>query len=70
MSKQAADFVNELSQDPEKLERFKADPDAAMAGTDLSAEDKAVLRTKDAQKISSYLGEAGFAAALLIFDSK
>jgi hypothetical protein len=57
MSKKAAHFISKLSTDPKKAEHFKKDPDAAMAGEDLSPEDKAVLRTKDSEKIRKHLGD-------------
>jgi len=57
MSKKAAEFVTNLSKDPAKRDRFMENPDAVMDEHDLSAEDKAVLRTKDSDKIKSYLGD-------------
>lgn len=57
MSKKAADFVTDLSKDPAKRDRFMEDPDAVMDEHDLSDEDKDVLRTKDSDKIKSYLGD-------------
>lgn len=66
MSKQAADFVAAVSKDPAKIEQFYDDPDAAMAGYDLSEKDKAVLRTGDRAQIDAYLGAGGFASSLLV----
>ena len=57
MSKKAANFIAKLSRDPKKAEHFRKDPDAAMKGEDLSPEDKAVLRTKDSEKIRKHLGD-------------
>lgn len=57
MSKKAAAFIAKLSKDPKKAAQFKKDPDAAMKGAGLSAEDKAVLKTKDAKKIRKHLGD-------------
>lgn len=57
MSKKAANFIAKLSKDPKKAAQFKKDPDAAMKGAGLSAEDKAVLRTKDSKKIRKHLGD-------------
>lgn len=57
MSKKAALFIAKLSKDPKKKEHFRKDPDAAMKGEDLSPEDKAVLRTKDSEKIRKHLGD-------------
>lgn len=59
MSKKAADFVTKLSQNPDERDRFMEDPDAVMGEHDLSEEDKQVLRTKDSDKIKSYLGDEG-----------
>lgn len=60
MSKNAGEFVAKLSQDPNQRDRFMEDPDAVMDehGT-LSDDDKQVLRTKDPDKIKSYVGDAG-----------
>jgi hypothetical protein len=57
MSKKAALFIAKLSKDPKKAQHFKKDPDGAMKGEDLSAKDKAVLRTKDNEKIRKHLGD-------------
>lgn len=57
MSKKAAAFIAKLSKDPKKAASFKKDPDAAMKGHGLSADDKAVLRTKDTKKIRKHLGD-------------
>lgn len=60
MPKKAGEFVATLSEDPKKRERFMEDPDAVMdEHGGLSEEDKAVLRTKDNQKIKDYLGDDG-----------
>lgn len=59
MPKKAAEFVSTLSTDPDKRDRFMEDPDAVMDEHDLSEEDKQVLRTKDSDKIKSYLGDDG-----------
>jgi hypothetical protein len=57
MSKKAAHFISKLSKDSKKAEHFRKDPDAAMAGEDLSDEDRKVLRTKDNDKIRKHLGD-------------
>jgi hypothetical protein len=57
MSKKAANFIAKLSRDPKKAEHFKKDPEGAMAGEDLSDEDKAVLKTKDNDRIRKHLGD-------------
>jgi hypothetical protein len=57
MSKKAARFIAKLSKDPKKVEQFRKDPDRAMKGEDLSLKDKAVLRTKDSEKIRKHLGD-------------
>lgn len=57
MSKKAADFIAKLSRDPKKAEHYKRDPDGAMKDEDLSPEDRAVLRTKDNEKIRKHLGD-------------
>ena len=60
MSKNAGDFVAKLSQDPAKRDQFMEDPDAVMEEhDDLTEEDKAVLRTKDPDKIKKHLGDDG-----------
>lgn len=67
MSKEAAEFVSKLSEDPDKKQRFKEDPDAVMEehGT-LSEKDKEVLRTQDSQKIKEYLGDDGPPGCLIM----
>lgn len=58
MSKQAAEFVAKLSEDPNKRDQYMEDPDAAMEEHGgLSEEDKEVLRTKDADAVKKYLGD-------------
>jgi len=57
MSKKAALFIAKLSKDPKKAGQFRKDPDSAMKGEDLSSKDKAVLRTKDSEKIRKHLGD-------------
>jgi len=60
MSKKAAEFVAQLSEDPKKRDHYMADPDAAMeAHGGLTEEDKKVLRTKDADAVKKYLGDDG-----------
>lgn len=67
MPKEAGKFVTDLSQDPDKLQRFLDDPDAVMAEHDnLSEEAKAVLRTKDPDKIKDFCGIWGPPGCMLI----
>lgn len=56
MAKNAADFIINLSRDPKLRESFKQDPDGVMDAQGLTAEDKAVLRSGDSDKIREYLG--------------
>jgi len=56
MAKNAADFIIKLSRDPKLRESFKQDPDGVMDAHGLTAEDKAVLRSGDSDKIREYLG--------------
>ena len=56
MSK-TSDLINKLSSDPALLERYKADPDTVMDEAGLSAEDKAVMKTNDPQKITEHMGD-------------
>lgn len=58
MSKQAAEYVKQLSEDPSLRQAHKDDPDAAMTKAGLSAEDKAVIKTEDEDKIRAYLGDS------------
>lgn len=60
MPKKAGEFVANLSEDPNKRQRFMEDPDSVMdEHGDLSDEDKQVLRSKDSDKIKEYLGDDG-----------
>lgn len=56
MAKNAADFIVRLSREPKLRESFKQDPDGVMDAHGLTAEDKAVLRSGDSDKIREYLG--------------
>ncbi len=56
MAKKAADFLINLSRDPKLRESFKQNPDAVMDAHGLTAEDKAVLRSGDPDKIRKHLG--------------
>jgi hypothetical protein len=60
MPKKAGEFVAKLSEDPTLRDRFARDPDAVMdEHGGLTEEDKAILRTKDPDKIKQHLGEDG-----------
>lgn len=60
MPQKAGEFVAKLSQDPAHRDRFMSDPDGTMdEHGGLSDEDKAVLRSKDPDKIKEYLGDDG-----------
>ncbi len=52
-------FIADLATSPDKLRRYKADPEAAMTAAGLSDEEKRVLRTGDFRLICDYLGEPG-----------
>lgn len=67
MPKKAADFVTTLSQDPQKREAYKADPEGTMDDHGLSEDDKAVLRTGDPDKIREYLGDDGPPGCFAVF---
>lgn len=66
MSKQAADYLADLSQDQEKLQSHKNDPDAAMDAAGLSDADKAALKSGDPQKIRQHLGDDGPPGCMVI----
>lgn len=67
MSKEAADFVAKLSENPEDRERFRQDPDTVMnEHGNLSDSDKEVLKTQDPDKIKSYLGSDGPPGCLVL----
>ena len=56
MAKNAAEFIVRLSREPELRASFKENPDKVMDAHGLTAEDKAVLRSGDSEKIRQYLG--------------
>lgn len=64
----------ELSEDPLRREEFLNDPEAVLGSTDLSQEQRAVLLTRDPQKILELLDIKGkiycFLIAIFIFLTK
>jgi hypothetical protein len=66
MAKTLADFMIKLSRDPKLRESFKQDPDGVMDAHGLTAEDKAVLRSGDSDKIREYLGDDAPTGCLII----
>lgn len=66
MTKLAADFVVNLSKDPERMEAFASDPDSVMDEHDLSDADREVLKSGDAEKIRHHLGDAGPPGCLVL----
>lgn len=59
MSERVARFLISLSQDPYKLDRFLDDPDPVLADSDLTSEEKEVVRGGDPEQIRASLGELG-----------
>jgi len=57
MSKKTAALLTKLSTDAATRQRFKTNPDQVMDEHGLSAEDKAVLKSGDAEKIREHLGD-------------
>jgi hypothetical protein len=59
MSKKAvADFIAKVSSDASLLKRFQADPDAVLdEQPGLTADDKAVLKSNNADKVRAHLGD-------------
>ena len=64
MSDRVARFLVSLSQDPFLTEEFAREPDLVLVGTDLTEEDKTVLRSGDPAAIRSYVGPKGFTVEL------
>lgn len=56
-SKHVADLITKLSTDAGARQRFRSNPDAVMDEAGLSAEDKAVLKSGDPDKIRQHLGD-------------
>ncbi|HLA77691.1 MAG TPA: hypothetical protein VJU18_08950 [Vicinamibacteria bacterium] len=68
MAKNLADLMIKLSRDPKLRESFKKDPDGVMDAHALTAEDKAVLRSGDPDKIRAHLGDdAPTGCCMLVF---
>lgn len=58
MSKQAMiDLMTRLAQDRKESQSFKENPDRAMAGLDLSEEEKEMLKRAQREEIQGYLGQ-------------
>ena len=57
MSKEAAKYIEKLSEDPSLRDAHKADPEASMTKAGLSDEDKAVIRSGDEEKIRAHMGD-------------
>jgi hypothetical protein len=64
MSERVSRFLISLSQDPDKLDRFKSDPDSVLADSDLTSEEKAIVRSGDEEAIRKSLGPPGDQTAL------
>ena len=55
--KKLADFLIDLSKDPDKQVAFMSDPDGFMQSNGFSEEDTAVVKTADTDKIREHLGD-------------
>ena len=55
MTEEAKQFLLELSKDPVKMEEFWKDPDTLLATTNLTAEEKDVLRSGDPERLKEFL---------------
>lgn len=51
VSESLARFLRNLSLDPSLLEAFEEDPEAVLADTDLSEEDKHLMRAADREQL-------------------
>ena len=60
-------YLLDLAQDPIRAQRFRSDPDAAMAGTNLSPEQKAILRSRDDARIRAALVDRPIEQDLMLF---
>jgi hypothetical protein len=67
MSKQSADLIAKLSTDPAYRQRFRANPDQVMDEAGLSADDKAVMKSGDPDKIREHLGDDAPPGCMLLF---
>jgi hypothetical protein len=54
-----AHFIAVLALNPDELERYKQNPEKAMADAGLSDEQKEALRTGDFRVICEFLGDGG-----------
>lgn len=50
-------FLFALAQDPMRAREFRRDPEAALAGVDLSADQQEALRSRDSSRIRAALVE-------------
>jgi hypothetical protein len=62
MAEKIVEFLIRLSKDPAAMDAYLRDPDRALTGTDLTADERAVVRSGDAGAISRHLGLEGFFA--------
>jgi hypothetical protein len=58
MSQNLRNFLVDLASDPDRMNRFVADPAGELAGAGLSAEQKAALLARDSAALRRALGDS------------
>jgi hypothetical protein len=53
MPSEFVQYMIELGSDPDRVARLKSQPDAELAGTDLSEEEKEIVKSRDPARIRS-----------------
>jgi hypothetical protein len=59
MSERVTQFLISLSQDPVLLDNFLNNPDPLLGDSLLTAEERSLLRSGDAEEIRKHLGDTG-----------
>jgi Aromatic-ring-opening dioxygenase LigAB, LigA subunit len=59
-------FLYRLANDPNLLTQYQADPDAVLAGADLTNSEKDLVRSGDATKIMSALRQGGVTGVVVV----
>ncbi len=60
MSERITRFLADLSKDPQKAEALWEDPEAFLAGAELTEEEKELVRSGDAERLRNALGHPLF----------
>jgi hypothetical protein len=68
MSKAIARYLIELGHNPDKVARFRANPDAELASAGLSPEEGEILKSGDAARIRAAVSQRRLAGELIVIN--